>query len=135
VRCGKGYGFQFKIRMRSRSALNTILSSTSINSVSTLRDFYELGDRVHDVKVLNEFVASHFDVPGQELVEVYPEDWVPFPNDFTRIEDYRLRRWALHLHRIWRDLCRRVMQPLSIHCQLERTFLGEFSFFPKIPVI
>lgn len=33
---------------------------------------------------------------------------VPFPNSFLQIEDYKLRRWALHLHRIWRDLCRKV---------------------------
>ena len=25
-----------------------------------------------------------------------------------KIQDFHLRRWALHLHRIWRDLCRRV---------------------------
>ena len=50
--------------------------------MTTLRDFYELGERVKDVKVLAEFVDRNLDVPGQELVEVYPEDWAPFPNRF-----------------------------------------------------
>lgn len=74
-----------------------------------MKDFYELGDKVRDPVVLQEFVDKNFDSPGQELIEVYPEDWVPFPNSFLQIEDYRLRRWTLHLHRIWRDLCRKVL--------------------------
>jgi hypothetical protein len=49
-----------------------------------LRDFYELGEQVKDIKVLANFVDAHFDIPGQELVDVYPEDWVPFPNRFSR---------------------------------------------------
>ncbi|KAI1717359.1 trehalase domain-containing protein [Ditylenchus destructor] len=65
--------------------------------VTTLRDFYELGEK------------------GNELIESYPDDWVPFPHSFQHIEDYRLRRWALHLHRIWRDLCRRVKEDVRIH--------------------
>jgi alpha,alpha-trehalase len=54
-------------------------------SVTTLRDFYELGNKIQDPNVLGEFVDDHFDVPGQELVEVYPDDWVPFPNRFLPI--------------------------------------------------
>ncbi|KAL3097492.1 hypothetical protein niasHS_003940 [Heterodera schachtii] len=83
--------------------------------VSTLRDFYELGDSVKEVSVLEAFVESHFEAPGQELIEVYPDDWAPYPNGFQHIDDYRLKRWALHLHRIWRDLCRRVKDDVRVH--------------------
>lgn len=65
--------------------------------------------------VLQKFVDDHFDPPGFELVEHYPEDWVSFPSSFLNIEDYHLRRWALHLHRIWRDLCRVVSACFYFH--------------------
>ncbi|CAK5079789.1 unnamed protein product [Meloidogyne enterolobii] len=83
--------------------------------VATLRAFYELGERSKDAEILSSFVEAHFDAPGHELQETYPEDWVPFPNSFTNIDDYQLRRWALHLHRIWRDLCRRVKDDVRLH--------------------
>lgn len=86
--------------------------------VTTLKDFYDLGDRVKDRAVLQKFVDEHFDPPGFELVEWYPEDWVAFPSSFLKIEDYHLRRWALHLHRIWRDLCRRVKDDVRQHQEL-----------------
>uniref|UniRef100_A0A7E4USK8 Trehalase n=1 Tax=Panagrellus redivivus TaxID=6233 RepID=A0A7E4USK8_PANRE len=86
--------------------------------VRTLRDFYELGESSADVEVLKQFVDDHFEPPGHELIDVYPSDWVPFPTAFQKIEDYRLRRWALHLHRIWRDLCRRVKDDVRQHQEL-----------------
>jgi alpha,alpha-trehalase len=89
-----------------------------VDPVRTLRDFYALGERASDVNVLKEFVDDHFEEPGHELIEVYPGDWVPFPTSFQKIEDYRLRRWALHLHRIWRDLCRRVKDDVRQHQEL-----------------
>ncbi|KIH67084.1 hypothetical protein ANCDUO_02583, partial [Ancylostoma duodenale] len=76
--------------------------------VATLRNFDELGEKANDIAVLREFVNSHFNPPGTELVEWFPRDWVDFPSTFLSIHDYHHRRWALHLHRIWRDLCRRV---------------------------
>lgn len=42
--------------------------------VTTLRDFYELGDKVKDVKTLEKFVEGHFDEPGHELLEVRIEE-------------------------------------------------------------
>jgi hypothetical protein len=57
---------------------------------------------------------------GTELTDCYPEDWSPFPSKFLRISDYALRRWALHLHRIWRDLCRQVNEnKLNAYTSLE----------------
>lgn len=76
--------------------------------VTTLKDFYELGEQVKNKTALLNFVNEHFEEPGHELIETYPNDWVAFPQGFQKIEDVYLRRWALHLHRIWRDLCRRV---------------------------
>ncbi|VDK79725.1 unnamed protein product, partial [Cylicostephanus goldi] len=83
--------------------------------VATLRNFDELGEKARDVAVLREFVNSHFNPPGTELVEWYPRDWVDFPSTFLSIHDYHHRRWALHLHRIWRDLCRRVREDVRKH--------------------
>ncbi|CAD5208168.1 unnamed protein product [Bursaphelenchus xylophilus] len=83
--------------------------------VTTLKDFYELGESAKNASVLQKFVDSHFEEPGHELIEVYPEDWVPFPHSFQKIEDVYLRRWALHLHRIWRDLCRKVKEDVRTH--------------------
>ncbi|KAI6174947.1 Trehalase [Aphelenchoides bicaudatus] len=83
--------------------------------VTTLKDFYELGEQAKNKSVLINFVNEHFEEPGHELVEIYPNDWVPFPQSFQKIEDVYLRRWALHLHRIWRDLCRRVKDDVRTH--------------------
>ncbi|KAF8365850.1 tre-1 [Pristionchus pacificus] len=82
--------------------------SLKFDPVTTLRAFDALGDSVKDIAVLRTFVDTHFNPPGSELIEWYPEDWADFPSNFLRVNDYHLRRWALHLHRIWRDLCRRV---------------------------
>ncbi|CAD6186271.1 unnamed protein product [Caenorhabditis auriculariae] len=89
--------------------------SLKYDPVTTLRHFDELGDKVNDIVVLREFVTSHFDPPGSELMEWYPTDWVDFPSNFLNIHDYHHRRWALHLHRIWRDLCRRVKDEVRKH--------------------
>lgn len=86
--------------------------------VTTLKDFFELGDTTKNRTVLQKFVDEHFDPPGFELIEHYPEDWVSFPSSFLRIQDYHLRRWALHLHRIWRDLCRVVKEDVRHHQEL-----------------
>lgn len=77
-------------------------------SVTTLKDFDDFGEKWKNKTLLQKFVDEHFDPPGFELIEWYPNDWVAFPSSFLKIENYHLRRWALHLHRIWRDLCRRV---------------------------
>ncbi|KAI6225077.1 Trehalase [Aphelenchoides fujianensis] len=60
-----------------------------MDPVSTLKDFYELGEKAKDPKVLKQFVDAHFEEPGHELIEVYPKDWVPFPQSFQKIEDVK----------------------------------------------
>lgn len=97
-------------------------------SVATLRNFDELGDKSNDIAVLREFVNSHFNPPGSELVEWFPRDWVDFPSTFLNIHDYHHRRWALHLHRIWRDLCRRVSDSSGVLALFEY-FLGFLLHF------
>ncbi|KAK6025344.1 alpha,alpha-trehalase, partial [Ostertagia ostertagi] len=52
---------------------------------ATLRNFDELGDKAKDIAVLREFVNSHFNPPGSELVEWFPRDWVDFPSTFLNI--------------------------------------------------
>ncbi|CAI4222428.1 unnamed protein product [Auanema sp. JU1783] len=82
--------------------------SLKYDPVSTLREFDLLGDSVNDPLVLKEFVSQHFNPPGTELMEWNPHDYVDFPSNFLNIQDYHHRRWALHLHRIWKELCRKV---------------------------
>uniref|UniRef100_A0A158P8D9 Trehalase n=1 Tax=Angiostrongylus cantonensis TaxID=6313 RepID=A0A158P8D9_ANGCA len=89
--------------------------SLKFDPIATLRNFDELGEKVNDIAVLREFIHSHFNPPGTELVEWFPRDWVDFPSTFLSIHDYHHRRWALHLHRIWRDLCRRVRDDVRRH--------------------
>ncbi|KAH7724867.1 alpha,alpha-trehalase [Aphelenchoides avenae] len=86
-----------------------------MDPVSALRDYYELGEKAKDVVELQKYIDDHFEPPGHELIETYPDDWVPFPQSFHKIEDFHLRRYALHLHRIWRDLCRRVKDDVRVH--------------------
>ncbi|VDM98355.1 unnamed protein product [Thelazia callipaeda] len=89
-----------------------------LDPVTTLRHFYDLNGKWDNKTVLQKFVDEHFDPPGFELIEWYPEDWTVFPSSFLKIEDYHLRRWALHLHRIWRDLCRKVKDDVRQHQEL-----------------
>uniref|UniRef100_A0A8R1TM38 Trehalase n=1 Tax=Onchocerca volvulus TaxID=6282 RepID=A0A8R1TM38_ONCVO len=86
--------------------------------VTTLRNFNNFGEKWKNKSLLQEFVDEHFDPPGFELIEWYPEDWIAFPSSFLKIENYHLRRWALHLHRIWRELCRRVKDDVRQHQEL-----------------
>ncbi|KAM3721955.1 Trehalase [Dirofilaria immitis] len=83
--------------------------------VTTLKHFYDFGEKWKNKTLLQKFVDEHFDPPGFELIEWYPEDWTAYPSSFLKIEDYHLRRWALHLHRIWRELCRRVKDDVRQH--------------------
>lgn len=95
-----------------------------------MKDFYQLGDKIKNLSILRQFVDEHFDEPGMELVEYYPEDWDAFPSSFLKIQDYKLRRWALHLHRIWRDLCRKVrFRFLKLFMKFLNLFNGNNELF------
>ncbi|EPB72669.1 alpha,alpha-trehalase [Ancylostoma ceylanicum] len=43
--------------------------SLKFDPIATLRNFDELGEKANDIAVLREFVNSHFNPPGTELVE------------------------------------------------------------------
>lgn len=89
-----------------------------MDPINVLRDFSELqrfADVSHDKILLIRFIQEHFDEPGSELESCDPEDWVPSPGSFRTIKSYRLRRWALHLNRLWKDLCRRVKDDVRIN--------------------
>ncbi|CEF66649.1 Trehalase [Strongyloides ratti] len=83
--------------------------------LTTLQNFKKLGEHSNDTNVLLQFIDQHFDEPGTELIKVYPTDWHTFPSNFYNIRDPYFRRWALHLHRIWRDLTRQVKTNVRDH--------------------
>ncbi|CAJ0578277.1 unnamed protein product, partial [Mesorhabditis spiculigera] len=100
-----------------------------MDPVQTLRDFAQLDAKsIADPVILASFVASHFRPPGQELIACHPEDWSDFPLSFLRIKNYEQRRWALHLHRTWRDLCRRVRDEVRLQPELNSLLYVPYPF-------
>uniref|UniRef100_A0A0N5A169 Trehalase n=1 Tax=Parastrongyloides trichosuri TaxID=131310 RepID=A0A0N5A169_PARTI len=83
--------------------------------LTTLQNFKKIGNYSEDISSLIQFVNEHFDEPGTELIPIYPTDWHTFPSNFYEIQDPYFRRWALHLHRIWRDLTRKVKDDVRDH--------------------
>ena len=86
------------------------ICNSHLLAVETLKDFAALGDKARQPKYLRKFLETHFKPPGGELEECYPADWRPNPSSLARVQDPDYRRWALALHRIWRQLCRQVSQ-------------------------
>uniref|UniRef100_A0A914DU04 Trehalase n=1 Tax=Acrobeloides nanus TaxID=290746 RepID=A0A914DU04_9BILA len=60
--------------------------------ITTLKEFKEFGDKAKNHTLLHNFVEEHFEPPGNELIATYPEDWVPIPPSFHKIQDPNLRR-------------------------------------------
>ncbi|KAI0988395.1 hypothetical protein GJ496_006250 [Pomphorhynchus laevis] len=56
---------------------------------------------------VREIIFKYFDPPGNELAEVIPDDWIPDPFG-DKIKDANLRRFALDLNGIWKNLTRRA---------------------------
>ncbi|VDN04914.1 unnamed protein product [Thelazia callipaeda] len=57
---------------------------------------------------LMEFVKEYFEGPGAELENCQLKEWTEFPPKLRRIQDPVLRKWALELNKIWKNLCRKV---------------------------
>ncbi|KAI6187160.1 Trehalase [Aphelenchoides besseyi] len=73
-------------------------------------------------EVLQAFVDEHFDQPGNELEECFPEDWNQ-DHSFDTITDPSYRKWAAELHKLWPSLSRKVRD--EVHASPER-----FSLLP-----
>lgn len=75
----------------------------------TLRDFQQIADKIpENEELLINFVNSHFNPPGQDLEECFPEDWKEVLPKIANIHDERYRFWAEKLHMMWKDLCRQA---------------------------
>ncbi|VDP32842.1 unnamed protein product [Soboliphyme baturini] len=96
--------------------------------VSTLKEFYALGDKANDKEILRKFVEEHFDEPGTELEPCIPEDWKSHPSSFSRIKDYKFRIWAVKLNRMWKELCRRVKPYVRDHPELFSLLYVPYDF-------
>ncbi|EPS74727.1 hypothetical protein M569_00029, partial [Genlisea aurea] len=59
--------------------------------------------------VLNSFIGEYLGGAEDGLEPVDPVDFTEEPEDFLPlVEDRKIREWALQVHRIWRDLTRKV---------------------------
>lgn len=81
-----------------------------------------------DKKELADFVDKYFHNTTTELKvsfvkihsiqitlfqECVPVDWKPNPPKIMRIQDPKLRQWALELHDIWKTLCRTINEDVK----------------------
>ncbi|XP_072963305.1 probable trehalase [Typha angustifolia] len=58
---------------------------------------------------LERFVEEYFDEAGSDLVHTEPVDFVAEPEGFLpKVENPKVRAWALEVHALWRNLSRRV---------------------------
>lgn len=61
-----------------------------------------------DPSALRTFLNDYFTEPGTELEPCQLDEWQQYPPRLMRIQDPKLRAWALKLNDIWKDLCRKV---------------------------
>ncbi|KAL3834911.1 hypothetical protein ACJIZ3_009647 [Penstemon smallii] len=61
------------------------------------------------VKEFDEFVEKYLGGADEDLVYVHPVDFVDEPQDFLpRVKNSEVRRWALEVHSLWKNLSRKV---------------------------
>ncbi|KAK9275467.1 hypothetical protein L1049_022734 [Liquidambar formosana] len=60
-------------------------------------------------KDLDGFLEKYLESAGDDLVYAKQSDFVPVPAGFLpKLENAEVRAWALEVHSLWKDLCRRV---------------------------
>ncbi|ERN19328.1 probable trehalase [Amborella trichopoda] len=78
----------------------------------TERAFQELprlSNQSVEARVLMEFIENYMEQAGSDLVYVEPSDFVPEPPGFLpNVGNLRVRKWALDVHGLWRNLSRKV---------------------------
>ncbi|XP_058179607.1 probable trehalase [Rhododendron vialii] len=68
---------------------------------------------------LNGFITSYFNGAGEDLVYAEPPDFVPEPEGFLpAVENPVVREWALEVHKLWKNLSRRVDAGVFEHPEL-----------------
>ncbi|KAG6428426.1 hypothetical protein SASPL_112677 [Salvia splendens] len=61
------------------------------------------------VKELNRFIEEYLAEAKEDLVVVSPVDYVAEPEGFLpKVESPEVRAWALEVHSLWKNLCRKV---------------------------
>nr|XP_010919275.1 probable trehalase [Elaeis guineensis] len=61
------------------------------------------------VSDLDRFLGGYFGEAGSDLVHAEPEDFVAEPEGFLpKVENPKVRAWALEVHSLWKKLTRRV---------------------------
>ncbi|KAL9271179.1 putative trehalase [Drosera capensis] len=72
------------------------------------------GDGVVSKKELQGFIEEYFDGAGDDLVVHVPVDFVDEPTGFLpKVENGEVRRWALEVHALWKNLSRRVSREVE----------------------
>ena len=70
-------------------------------------NFTALGMKPSPAK-LKKFVMENFSPAGHDLQPFNPADWVEKPERLNKIQDRKLRKWALALNKLWKDLARHI---------------------------
>ncbi|EEF43408.1 alpha,alpha-trehalase, putative [Ricinus communis] len=71
------------------------------------------------MKDLEEFIATYFDAPSNDILNYDPPDFVPEPDGFLpKVENQEARIWALEVHSLWKNLSRKVSDEVKKHPEL-----------------
>ena len=71
-------------------------------------------DQEIDKAQLQAFMDKNFAGKDAELDYCELPDWSPNPVLIKTIKDESMRKWALHLNEIWKDLCRKMKKDVSV---------------------
>ncbi|OLQ08415.1 Trehalase [Symbiodinium microadriaticum] len=91
-----------------------------------LEAFRRLPDK-QNAEALRNFVETHFEAEGQELEPFVPADHQPNPPQLARLPDEALRQWAMALHQIWKDLCRKQRPAVAAAAQRHSALPQRFA--------
>ena len=59
-------------------------------------------------EILEKFVSENFDKEGTELEMIVPTDWQEKPDFIEKIQDDGLKKLAIEMNRIWKNLTRKI---------------------------
>ena len=62
----------------------------------------------HFQEILEKFVSENFDKEGTELEMIVPNDWQEKPDFIEKIQDDGLKKLAIEMNRIWKNLTRKI---------------------------
>ncbi|XP_042507494.1 probable trehalase [Macadamia integrifolia] len=91
--------------------------------LSTTEDAFDKLPRTENgtalVKDLEKFIGMFMDSAGSDMVYVEPVDFVAEPVGFLpKVENLEVRKWALEVHSLWKNLSRKVADEVREQPQL-----------------